>query len=369
MNKGRITLRDIAERVGLSRAAVSLALRNDASIPAHTIERVRKAAEELGFTPDPDVSKLMAHLRLERSASYQATIAWLTAWPTEEGWHIWLREKRLFAGATARAEALGYKLEPFWLRAPKMNARRATSILQSRGIEAALVAPLPDGTTTVDFDWDHFSVAAVGHSLVCPDLHRIESAHAYNFTEALRQIRLAGVKRIGFIESHGTDLRMSHEWTGAFLVDQLSVPKPDRVPLLMETEISRADFQAWFSRHSPEVIIANECPVLQWLGEMGLQAPRDVGHVRLDCGGPELLDRFEWGFSGTWPSGMDQLPEEIGATAVDTVIAQLHLRQRGIPANPKTTLVKGRWRELQTFNGSKGPGSNHRGGHSTSSNR
>ncbi len=356
MNSGRITLRDIAERAGLSRAAVSLALRNDASLPKRTIERVRRIADELGFSPDPNVSKLMAHLRLDRSAAYQATIAWLTAWPTEEGWHVWLREKRLFAGATARAETLGYKLEPFWLRAPRMTARRATAILQSRGIETVLVAPLPDGTTTLDFEWDQFSVAAVGHSLVDPDLHRIESAHAYNFTEALRQIRFGGVRRIGFIESHGTDLRMSHEWTGAFLVDQLSVPEADRVPLLMQEEIGRADFQEWFTRHAPEVIIANECPVLQWLGEMGLQAPRDVGHVRLDCGGPELLDRYEWGFSGTWPSGMDQLPEEIGATAVDTVIAQLHLRQRGVPANPKTTLVKGRWRQLQTFTASKAGG-------------
>jgi LacI family transcriptional regulator len=349
MKKGRVTLRDIAERASLSRTAVSLALRNHPSIPASTIARVKKIADELGFTPDPDVSKLMAHLRVQQDPTYQSTIAWLTAWPTEDGWHFWLKEKRVFAGAQARARQLGYLLEPFWLLAPGMTGGRAASILESRGIEAALVAPLPDGLTTIDFDWSRFSVAAVGHSLVTPDLHRIESAHAQNFEEALRHIRKRDVNRIGFIESHGTDARVSREWRAAYLVDQEDLPKNQRVPLLIRAEITQDDFTKWFTRHSPDVIISNEYPVIAWLAELGVKVPEDIGHVRLDCGGPEMLDRYEWGFSGTWPSGIDQMPEEVGATAVDVVVAQTHRQERDIPPQSKTTLVRGRWRDLETL--------------------
>ncbi len=349
MKSNRVTLRDIAERAGISRTAVSLALKNHPSISRSTIERVRKIADELGFIPDPEVSKLMAHLRVKHPASYQSTIAWLTAWDTENGWNFWLREKRIFAGATERAKELGYLLEPFWLRAPGMAGRRAATVLQARGIESVIVAPLPDGAHTLDFGWESFAVTAVGHSLENPELHRVESAHARNFEMALAEIRRRKITRIGFIESTGTDERVAHAWTGAFLTDQQVQPEKNRVPLLIKPEIAQADFNEWFKRHRPEVIVSNECPIVNWVRALGLDVPSDVGHVRLDCGGPELLGRYEWGFSGTWPSGIDQMPEQVGATAVDTVVSQMHLHERGIPAYPKTILVRGRWREHATL--------------------
>lgn len=349
MKKGRITLRDIAERAGISRPAVSLALKNHPSISKPTIARVRKIADELGFTPDPEVSKLMAHLRLEHPISYQSTIAWLTAWDTEDGWDFWLREKRIYAGATQRARELGYILEPFWLRVPGMTGKRAASILHARGVESVIVAPLPDGTNSLDFHWDNFSVTAIGHSLEKPELHRVESAHTQNFEMALAEIGRRKVAKIGFIESTGTDVRVAHAWTGAFLAYQHAQPVKHRVPLLIKPEITRADFNEWFKRHRPGVIVSNECPILDWVSALGLSVPADVGHVRLDCGGPELLERYQWGFSGTWPTGIDQMPEQVGATAVDAIVSQIHLRERGIPAYPKTILVKGRWREFTTF--------------------
>lgn len=48
----RATLREIAERTGLSTAAVSYALRGERVAPA-TIERVREVAEEIGYQADP----------------------------------------------------------------------------------------------------------------------------------------------------------------------------------------------------------------------------------------------------------------------------------------------------------------------------
>ena len=349
MNKRRVTLRDIAERAKLSRAAVSFALRNDPRMPQTTIERVQEIARELGYSPNPDVSKLMAHVRVNQSASYQATIAWLTAWPTEDGWHPYRKNLRIFDGARLRASRLGYVLEPFWLRAAKMTAKRAVSILQARGVEAAIVAPLPDGMNTIDFQWSAFSVAAIGHSLESPDIHRVESAHADNLELALRKIREGGIRKIGFIESEGTDARVAHAWTGAFLADQLNQSPRDRVPLLKKPQIRQQDFTAWFGRHAPEVIISNECPIIEWLNDLGLKVPGDVGHVRLDCVAPERLGRRGRRSSGPFISGIDQMLEEVGVSAVDAVVAQLHMRETGVPAHPRMALVKGQWLDLDTF--------------------
>lgn len=50
---GRITLADVAARAAVSPITVSRALRNDRGVAAELVERVRLAAEALGYVPDP----------------------------------------------------------------------------------------------------------------------------------------------------------------------------------------------------------------------------------------------------------------------------------------------------------------------------
>lgn len=50
--KERVTLKDIAEKVGITVNSVSRALRNSPSISKATIEKVKKVAEEMGYIPD-----------------------------------------------------------------------------------------------------------------------------------------------------------------------------------------------------------------------------------------------------------------------------------------------------------------------------
>ena len=74
----RITLKDIARSAKLSVAAVSMALRNHDSLPAATINRVKKIADELGYRPDPALCALAAHrcrLQPNRNVSVIALIS------------------------------------------------------------------------------------------------------------------------------------------------------------------------------------------------------------------------------------------------------------------------------------------------------
>ena len=52
-----VNLRHIAERVGVSRITVSMALRDDGRISEVTRERVRAVANELGYTPNPRIER------------------------------------------------------------------------------------------------------------------------------------------------------------------------------------------------------------------------------------------------------------------------------------------------------------------------
>jgi DNA-binding LacI/PurR family transcriptional regulator len=57
----RPTLEDVAERAGVSRALVSIVMRDAAGASEQTRERVRQAADEIGYRPDPRARRLRQH--------------------------------------------------------------------------------------------------------------------------------------------------------------------------------------------------------------------------------------------------------------------------------------------------------------------
>jgi hypothetical protein len=79
----RITLGQVAETCQFSLATVPRALRDHPRIPPSTRQRVREAAERLGYRPDPALSALVAH-RESRRRDWQAprgdVLAFVTRW-------------------------------------------------------------------------------------------------------------------------------------------------------------------------------------------------------------------------------------------------------------------------------------------------
>jgi DNA-binding LacI/PurR family transcriptional regulator len=57
----RPTLEDVAERAGVSRALVSIVMRDVAGASEQTRERVRRAADEIGYRPDQRARRLRQH--------------------------------------------------------------------------------------------------------------------------------------------------------------------------------------------------------------------------------------------------------------------------------------------------------------------
>src|SRR4051794_30241649 len=81
-SKGRVGLRQIAEAAGVCLMTVSLALRDSPKISASTRERIHGLARALGYRPDPELSRLMKHLRTSRTARGRTGLALVDLYPT-----------------------------------------------------------------------------------------------------------------------------------------------------------------------------------------------------------------------------------------------------------------------------------------------
>src|SRR5258708_3337364 len=133
------TMRQIAQRAGVNRSTVSLALRNDPRLKAETRQKIHDLAKEMGYRQNPTVARLMTQLRAGQQKHFRSNIAVLDFGPLGE------IEQQIWIGARQRAKMLGYGLEFFHVR--DFAAPRLEQILVNRGIQGLIISPLWGVTT------------------------------------------------------------------------------------------------------------------------------------------------------------------------------------------------------------------------------
>ncbi len=340
----QITLQDVAERAGVHRSTVALALRDHPRIPEETRIKLRALAHKMGYRQNPLVAALMQSRRRGRAAA-QVTIAFVTNYPTRYGWRPEHHHRPdFFPGAAERARAFGYALEHFWLREPGMTPTRFCDILSARGIPGLIVGRLPPGEHAIELDWGRFSCVALGMTLRSPALHHVTENHFDTGWQAMEQCLKRGYRRVGFVFSEANDSpRVGDRWLGAYLQQQLKFPAWQRLSLCPGAPAEPAAFAAWFRREQPDALVVNHSqPVVAWLRALGKEVPRDVGLVEL-----ELHREFDC-------AGVDYDSAKIGALAVETLVGQIHRNEKGIPAAQHEILLAGEWREGRTLPGREG---------------
>jgi len=326
------SIKSIAEAAGVSIATVSLALRNHPRISAATVERVQRAAEKLGYRPNPLVTALMAHVRNTSRSEAGATLAFLNAFPEKNPQKISPAFSRYYRGVADRASELGFAVDTFWTKESAMTARRLSNILLARGITGVVVGPLPRGRGHLSLNWEYFSACAMGYSMWRPHLHRSVAHHAHAMSVAVRKLARLGYRRIGFAISPNFDERVDHHWLAHFFWHQHTLEKKDVVPILVDDTANMQKFPKWFAQHRPDAVIAAHSCAFEWLEKLKVDVPGEVGFVHLD------VDRELMKFSG-----IDQRPELIGSATVDLIAGQLNHNERGIPENPRLLMIEPAW--------------------------
>ena len=325
----RVTLRMIAERAGLSLTAGSFALRNNPKIPAATRQRVRRAAEELGYRPDPQIAKLMHHLRARRAPAFQSTLAALTTIP-EESRLPYIQE--IVRSARGTAESLGYKLQLLTMEEAPEARPDLQRMLLSRGVEGILLLPLraPRELGRL-LEWSKFAVVATTYAVLAPEFHRVVPHQFNNMLTLCRELMQRGYRRIGLVEPAQHDRTVNRSFSAAVTWQSFFGGTEPVLPLIYEGA-QPLELKSWFARERPDVIIGSgDADGRAMARELGLRIPGPVGFASANKSDPSIF------------AGMEERPADIGAAAVRLLASLLQHGEKGIPAVPTVTMVKGEW--------------------------
>ena len=338
----KITLKHVAEEAGVSRMTVSLALRGHAKISEATKKKVRRAADALGYVPNPHLSALGAHIRSSKQKALPASLAYLCH--TEIRSEDILRnvtpsfEEEFFLGAARRASALGFVLDRILVDSKEAKSGRLNNILLSRGIMGLVVWRHWVSQADWKMDWHRFAVCSLGVSLDSWSNQLVECDRHHGMVELVRRLQSLGYRRPGLALLEDQDLAHGHIQRSIISNWQLQLPIENRVEHLIEPKLSKRQFWEWLEEHQPDVVIAGLDIMYDWLCESGRSVPLDIGLVR-----PQIVEK-----KGL--SGIRFNHESLGATAVDLVASQIYNNETTRDDSSKRSVVlRGEWSEGESL--------------------
>lgn len=340
------TLADLAKELRLSRSTVSRALRGLACISKETRERVRRAAETLGYQRNPYVSALMQTLKQRRHPSHQGTLAIVDTLPSPKAWRQIGVHRHFHEGAVAKARRLGFTVERHWCGQARRESEvnRLTQVLEARGILGLLLPPLYDSGEEEPFlpvHYERFCCVTLGCRLSQPPLCFATNDQYASARLAVRSLYQRGYRRIGLVLPEHTNritqglfvhgLRSEAEelrcfaGKGSVLIHGQGHPS-------FPAQLGR-----WLKDFRPDAVLGFQPEILQLLENIGWPVPEKVGAAFLD---------LDWDIEGL--SGIDQNSHLVASAAVDLLVDLVFRREIGAAPQPFGVVVEGFWRDGPT---------------------
>lgn len=333
-----VSLRDVASATGLSRTAVSLALRNDPQISAPTRARVKAAATRLGYARNPVVGALMARMRAGPKNRCRLLIGLVNGHRQKDAFTTHPTIPRYVEGIERRARTLGYGLDRFWLHEPNLGSDRWCSMLASRGVQGLiLVGIMGDNRIPAAFTpvLERFPSVVTGVRTISPVLPFASVDHYILSVRAMDEALALGYRRPALVLDQVIDDLVEGRFSAGFRQGQKKLPKTRRIPPFFEVAAARADrsaFFAWMKRYRPDCLFTLYHEVGRWVAERGLVVPHDIALVQLE----RRPSHPDW-------AGMNQHNDIAGEAALDMVVSMIHSGEPALPTYPRSTLIGPTW--------------------------
>ncbi|MCB1120257.1 MAG: LacI family transcriptional regulator [Verrucomicrobiae bacterium] len=327
-----VSIRKISEVTNYSVATVSEALRNSGRVREETRMKILKAAEQLGYQRNSFVGEVMSRMRRSQVTDYRGTVAVLESKSFQEArmksrWH-----KEIFKGAVDRANDLGFKLDFFQFEDSHRSFKRIHQVLVSRGIEGIFLPPYAHSWNLEGIDWNCFSAVQLDYGLENVRMHTVMPDHHTSLLNSLKRLEAMGYRRPGLFVERFQDDRIMLKWLAGYEAFINKSTECSSVSVFEPEDLERENFFEWFRRYRPDVLLGHRSEVIGWLEEEGIETPKDVGFFSLNLH-----------HTPRQTAGLNLQPRLIGAAAIEILISQIHLQQRGVPKTAYTTSIEGEW--------------------------
>lgn len=323
-----VTLQHIADRIGVTAATVSMALRNNPRISAARRKRIQEMAKDLDYRQNAMVATLMSHIRQARRPRGRTGLLYLTTGPSAVIGPPRATPVVHFQGAQEQAARYGYNLEAFWVRQPGMTDERLEQIILSRSIPGVIIAPREDEQPFPRLPWNRLASIMISHSYEAPALDRVYP----NFYNAARLavdfLKQENCRNVRLILPMKHDRNVQHLWTAGYLQQSRGL-RFFKSPLIANVP---TDAMKWV-RTNPDCVVLGTNQVLAWLREAGLKEYRHFRYVSLNVENDSTI------------TGIREPSFDVGAEAVDRLIGRIQLNQTGLPESPRVTLLEPSWQQ------------------------
>lgn len=305
------SLSDISQELGISKMAVSLALRGKYGVSDSLRESILACAKRIGYKRDAEICRTMSSIKLRRNGRFCGTIALLLAVENESVLANHPTFSEFYKGIFRGAEKFGYNIDTFCLYEKGITAKSLMKIFRSRGIQGGLLAGMYDSAyLSPKFSelWKEYKFIAVGLRTYNPHLD-YTSADQYLVTRnAVKELLYLGYERPALVLDKNIHEVVEGRFAGGFLEAQLNIKPNNRIPPFFHgsNEIeSEKSFVKWYLKHKPDSILCLYNSPKKWLENLGVKIPKDVALVQLE----RRAKNPEW-------SGMNQHNDIVGELAV-----------------------------------------------------
>ena len=180
--------------------------------------------------------------------------------------------------------------------------------------------------------WERYSCIVIGIQVTHPPVHFVSNDQYFTAFQAVKKVLDLGYRRPGLVMEPIIDTLVENRFSSAFYSVRHLIPAGGFLPHFDFSLNERKRFETWYLRNRPDVILTFHDRILEWLVEMGVNVPGDVGLVHLDLP-PGMRD---------W-AGMNQNNDQVGIAAVDMLVGQLHRNESGPPPFSQCLLVQSDW--------------------------
>lgn len=337
MNNKRVTLSDIASKTGLSKGAVSFALRNSKMVSEKTRAKVLSAAKKLGYERSALVSSVMSSIK--RGGGFLESVALLNA---NEDEYILSKHPTLSKyciGIKEEAKLLGYSVNEIWLRDPRLEISKLMRAFRSRSIRGGIVIGHFLGEVfkpKYSPIWENFSFVSIGVKSSESPLELVSTDHYAVTSEALSKCLKLGFTRPGLVMEKIIDEYVDGRFIAGYLRMQLDMPEQNRIPPFtasMREPGYPKKFSEWIMRYKPDALLYLRNSLREIFLDLPAKTKRNIRLVQLE----RRSDATDW-------IGMEQNNDAVGRVAMRRLADMLNKEPGHIGENADlVTLVSPKW--------------------------